>query len=68
MTTERYGRYTRERMENLLTQIDKKRENANHLDKVKILKEKDKGGGAGIGVGSGASGPRCLDLASRPGP
>ena len=51
MTTERHGRYTRERMENFLTQIDKKRGDANHLDKIKITK--DKGGGAGIGGGSG---------------
>ena len=40
--TERHNRYTKERMEDLLSRLEDKRDDANHLDTVKIQKDNDK--------------------------
>ena len=38
-----HGRYTEERMEDILKRLKEKREDANLLDKERMQKEKDKG-------------------------
>ena len=46
-----HGRYTKQRMEDLIKRLDEKRQDANLLDKVMVQKDKDKGSGGGAGAG-----------------